>query len=330
MSSTDASQPRYRSGAVARMLRMPVATLRIWERRYQVAAPATTPTGHRLYSASDVQRLALIKQLSDLGHSISALAPLDMPALEEVARTHASVIAGRPVPATGEARPWRVVVVGKLLGQRLGQATMARRLGRPCEILAQVEHLAGLARLPDPGPVDALLLQLPGLLAPDLPQLQAARERLQPRETALLYGFAPQALVQSLDQSGVHTLREPQTDTTLAIWLRQWCEPLPPVVAAPATAEAGEAVPPRRYDDATLADFAGLSSTIACECPRHVAELLMQLSRFEAYSGDCAHRSPADAALHAYLQQVAGQARALFETALERVAVHEGLMLPRG
>jgi hypothetical protein len=25
--------PRYRSGAVARMVRMPVATLRIWERR---------------------------------------------------------------------------------------------------------------------------------------------------------------------------------------------------------------------------------------------------------------------------------------------------------
>jgi hypothetical protein len=87
-------------------------------------------------------------------------------------------------------------------------------------------------------------------------------------------------------------------------------------------------VAPRRYDDAALTDFASLSSTIACECPRHIAELLMQLSHFEAYSADCEHQSPADASLHAYLGKVAGTARALFEAALERVAIEEGLMLP--
>jgi len=86
---------------------------------------------------------------------------------------------------------------------------------------------------------------------------------------------------------------------------------------------------PRRYDDAALTDFAGLSSTIACECPKHVAELLIQLSRFEAYSADCQSQSPADASLHDYLRRIAGQARALFESALERVAIEEGLMLPR-
>ena len=75
---------------------------------------------------------------------------------------------------------------------------------------------------------------------------------------------------------------------------------------------AGDAAP-RRFDDATLTDLAGLSSTMACECPRHVAELLMQLSNFEAYSADCENRSPADAELHAYLQRVAATARTLFE-----------------
>jgi MerR family transcriptional regulator, light-induced transcriptional regulator len=88
------------------------------------------------------------------------------------------------------------------------------------------------------------------------------------------------------------------------------------------------AVPARRFDDVTLTEFAGLSSTVACECPSHVAELLMQISGFEAYSRDCADRSPGDAQLHAYLQRVAGGARLLFEAALERVAVAEGLALP--
>ena len=84
----------------------------------------------------------------------------------------------------------------------------------------------------------------------------------------------------------------------------------------------------RRFDDATLTDLAGLSSTIACECPRHVVELLMQLPSFEDYSADCEHRNPADAALHSYLKRVAGASRALFESALKRVAIQEGLILP--
>ena len=53
----------------------------------------------------------------------------------------------------------------------------------------------------------------------------------------------------------------------------------------------------------------------------------MQLSSFEAYSAGCANRHAADAQLHAYLQQVAGTSRALFEAALECVARHEGLPL---
>ena len=59
--------------------------------------------------------------------------------------------------------------------------------------------------------------------------------------------------------------------------------------------------------------------------------LLMQLSSFEAYSVECARLSaadPADAALHGHLRQVAGASRALFEAALEQVAIHEGQVLP--
>jgi hypothetical protein len=100
--------------------------------------------------------------------------------------------------------------------------------------------------------------------------------------------------------------------------------------AADLSASAAEPVPPRRWDDAALIHFANLSPTIACECPRHVAELLMQLSHFEAYSAECEHRNAADAELHAYLRQVATASRVRFEAALEHVALHEGLLLPPG
>ena len=68
-----------------------------------------------------------------------------------------------------------------------------------------------------------------------------------------------------------------------------------------------------------------MSTRVACECPRHVAELLMQIGSFERYSASCASLRPADAALHAHLQQTAGVARVLFETALQRVADAEGI-----
>jgi DNA-binding transcriptional MerR regulator len=192
------------------MVRMPVATLRNWEHRYALTAPPSSPSGHRLYTAADVQRVALLRQLTALGHAIGAIAALGMGELQQVAATHARTAAGRGA-------------------------------------------------------------------SPAIAPSRTASSKASPDGT-------------------------PSAD------------------GAPA---------PRRYDDATLADFAGLSSTIACECPQHVAALLMQLTHFEAYSAECAQRSPSDAALHQYLQRVAGASRALFEAALERVAIHEGLVLPR-
>ena len=68
-----------------------------------------------------------------------------------------------------------------------------------------------------------------------------------------------------------------------------------------------------------MADLAERPTAIACECPRHLAEIVMQLVNFERYSDDCGSRSPADAALHRHLSGLAGAARTLFEQALERV-----------
>ena len=78
----DAAVPRYRSSAAARMVNIPVATLRVWERRYRVVGPSQAPSGHRLYSSQDVRRLGLIKQLVDQGNGIGMLARLDTARLQ--------------------------------------------------------------------------------------------------------------------------------------------------------------------------------------------------------------------------------------------------------
>jgi hypothetical protein len=58
-----------------------------------------------------------------------------------------------------------------------------------------------------------------------------------------------------------------------------------------------------------------------------VSELLLQLTAFEAYSAQCASQSTFEAELHRYLQRSAASARAILEVALERIALHEGLVL---
>jgi MerR family transcriptional regulator, light-induced transcriptional regulator len=326
----------HRSGAVARMLRMPVATLRVWERRYGLTQPELTPSGQRLYSADDVRRLALIKQLTDLGHAIGSLAPLDMPQLQRVAATHAQVSAATRNHERPEAAPpppvmaWRLAVIGAALGKRLQRPSLLRRLGRPVVLLGPFDDIAQAAAALQGSHVDAMLLHEPQLHAGWLAALEAAAPPLAAVPKAVLYRFAADPVCEALATAGTALLREPQPDVVVAQWLNglsSRAAALPQPDATPPAAGA-EPPPPRRWDDSALAAFSNLSPTIACECPRHVAELLMQLSHFEAYSAECEHRNAADAELHTYLRQVAAASRARFEAALEHVALHEGLLLP--
>ena len=103
-----------------------------------------------------------------------------------------------------------------------------------------------------------------------------------------------------------------------------------PALPAPVVAEGAavaQTAPPRRYDDEMLSQLAALSSTVKCECPKHLAELIASLSGFERYSAECESRSPRDAALHAYLHATASQARYIIEDALDHVIEVEDIKL---
>ena len=56
----DATGAVYSIGAVARMLAIPVATIRNWEERYGAIVPERSPGGHRLYSRDQVEQLRFI------------------------------------------------------------------------------------------------------------------------------------------------------------------------------------------------------------------------------------------------------------------------------
>ena len=64
-------EPIYNIGVVARMTGIPVATLRVWERRYQFPSAERTDGGHRLYSEKELVRLRWVKNSIDEGMQTS-------------------------------------------------------------------------------------------------------------------------------------------------------------------------------------------------------------------------------------------------------------------
>jgi DNA-binding transcriptional MerR regulator len=55
------SRPIYSISAVARMVGVPVGTLRSWEERYALVVPDRNASGHRLFSRSQVEQLQFVK-----------------------------------------------------------------------------------------------------------------------------------------------------------------------------------------------------------------------------------------------------------------------------
>jgi len=71
----------YKIQYVAKAADLSPYVIRAWERRYGAINPARTDSGQRLYSAADIERLKLLKAVTDSGHAISQVAGLDTDAL---------------------------------------------------------------------------------------------------------------------------------------------------------------------------------------------------------------------------------------------------------
>ncbi|MBA2403261.1 MAG: MerR family transcriptional regulator [Bdellovibrionales bacterium] len=60
------------------------ATIRAWEKRYNAVVPERAENKHRLYSETDIEKLAILCRLTELGQSIGKIAHLDLADLKEV------------------------------------------------------------------------------------------------------------------------------------------------------------------------------------------------------------------------------------------------------
>ncbi|MCF7762110.1 MAG: MerR family transcriptional regulator [Verrucomicrobia bacterium] len=80
---------------VSRRTGLSLHVIRVWEKRYQAVAPDRTGTNRRLYSEEQIERLSLLRQITQMGHSIGHVAQLPTQKLRRLANE---------VPATNGAR----------------------------------------------------------------------------------------------------------------------------------------------------------------------------------------------------------------------------------
>jgi hypothetical protein len=310
-----AGEATYRSGVAARLAGLPVETLRVWERRYDLSETRRSAHGQRLYTASQVQRLGLLKQLVDQGHPIGQLAHLPMDALR--------ALGGKGQSATNVTlRPIDVVVVGVGLARRIGASPHDTLLLNVLDSCARMDAPACLR----PGlHADVLLVELAELDEQAIPMIASASAALQAAATVVLYRFCSNATIRALRAQGWLVARVPSDMGELVPLCHQALEGQHLPSRLTGTSLAGP-----RFDEESLANITEASSKLSCECPRHMAELLLMVGSFERYSHQCASRNTVDAQIHQDLGQAAGQARVILEAALERLARAEGLPLPAG
>jgi hypothetical protein len=324
MAAKSGNEELYGIGAVARLTGLTDHTIRVWERRYGAVPAQRAANGRRVYSPDDVEKLGLLKRLTDQGLSIGQIAGDTLPALR-IRAQKLSDIASTPMPE-------RIGVA--VLGDSLPiQLTASEYSVEPIDIVVAESNYdrfkADLAR-PD---IDVIVLESAYLDTDLLARLRDCMRQAGATRGVIVYSFGRTRDVYAARDSRVVVTRAPvDNDDVRDAILRAYAASTPkrkktrPGVEAPAGDwEFTGTVPPRRFNNIQLTSLAQASTQIDCECPHHLAHLVGDLTAFEVYSANCANRDEEDAALHRYLHRTTAQARALIEAALERVAKVEGI-----
>lgn len=137
------------------------------------------------------------------------------------------------------------------------------------------------------------------------------------------YSFARRQLIRSLQSQNVRVLQSPITLDVLKAHFAPFVIRNVLESARKEVSPMEQSPLPPRYTREQLGKLMEVTSTIQCECPNHVAQLVEKLQAFEAYSKDCESRNEPDRAVHASLFRSSGVARVEMEKALAMLIAHE-------
>lgn len=313
-SSTENTEARYRIGAVCRLTGLSQHVLRVWEKRYGVVQPQRAANQRRLYSESDIHKLGMLKNLVDQGQAIGSIADLSIEQLENRIQQSSSIGKGH---STG-FKP-RLALCGEILRFQSDRCAASETF----ELVGSFDNISELTAHTFDPQLEVAVIEWPNLLPESGPEALRLANRLKLRHLVLVYDYAPDTALSRLKSDRITALHSPLDIIALEAVISSKFGVAPNHTASRED-HLGHA-PARQFTDRELIHLASQSPAIACECPKHLAQLVSSLARFEAYSAECESRDIEDAALHGYLYNVTAQARKTMEIALARVVELEGL-----
>ncbi len=315
--STD-EQALFSIGVLARLTGINPGTLRIWERRYQIANPMRSGArDKRMYSQSDIDRLSLVKILVDSGHPVSSVAQLSIDDLRSRLKMSADRVSK---DVSTKTQPSRVVVLGEALAVRFAEHKGQLREIEICGLFSSAAELDDKARALAP---EVLVVEYATLQRETLGDIWRHLAVTGVRHAVVIFGFGAQRSVKDLERAGVLCLQAPVTLSEI----ERACASArgASVLKIEETITTTAGVPPRRFSPDQLARIAASATPMKCECPHHLVDLVNSLVAFETYSNECVNLYPHDAQIHELLHTTTAAARALMETGLAKVIEAEGI-----
>jgi len=310
-------RPLYGIGTVARLTGLKPDTLRVWERRYGLGASHKSDTGRRQYTQSDLEHLQLVAALVNDGARIGEIASSERKTLEMLLRQRG--VRGREGLAKSKPKAAFVgVALCKWLDNHQGCiSNVDARLARS-EIAEMTDE--AFSALEDS---DVLVVECASLSSANVARIKQLQSVPVAKRIIVAYQFGNDHWLKELEGAGIATMAFPPDAGKLAFEIAR--------SVAESQVSVGESnlgdlmvAKPRQFGTLELAAAGSLKSTLDCECPKHISELITALAAFEEYSASCSIDNWHDAAVHSCIYAYTGQARHLMEKALQAVLEERG------
>lgn len=308
---------QYSIGAVAKLTGLTVHNLRVWEKRHAAIETDRSESGRRIYSEEALERLKLLKSCVDNGFTIGTIAAMSNQELKEILaefETATAPTAKKPKLAVTLIGDGAIGAFEQLDSEPFQSSEVDKHKTRESFISTH-----------DGKQVDFLFIEQASLTADETQRLATFIKKVNAPYTLLMYRYSRQQDIAYLKTLGVKTLKAPMDKSALRDLIERLLEApegeplLTPVKKAPA----------RTFSDFALNKAASMTSSIECECPQHLSELIKSLVDFEVYSAECEHKDKASADLHHHIFVRTAQARAILEDLLQSVLDQEGIDLSR-
>lgn len=280
--SADEDSPALKIGAVARLTGLSVHTLRKWEDRYAAVEPRRSEGGERMYTRTDLKRLAYIKRLADAGLSLREIARQSLQELESAWEQAGGMrMADRGATSSHKVR---IGILGDVLPALLERGSSSPAL---VEVIATGDSREALEKALGAESIDLLVFECPAVRRDTRERVAELMKAISVRAAIVVYGFGAQGHVTALRKTNVAVMRAPVDVEELEQIARGLLHGVSTGTEGrrddPSLGIEIEISPPRLSRE-TIARIAMSAPKMRCECPHHLADIVLSLRAFEEYS----------------------------------------------